>query len=178
MTTDVAAPWFLGVRPHSWRISCADYPMQAFAHIVVPCTPNMVLVTFDLNSLFENGVMMSDIGSFLETPTGLAWAKDHCSIAALSLHQCAWVPYGCAATVVYNPSLANLALSPNQVGYSMIWTVFSPDLASCVPENLWKSITTAHKRNFEKFSTSRVWASRIEASSKFFTAVEKARKTT
>lgn len=160
MNKDGAA-WLLGVRPHTWRIHVCDYPSQALGHGLRVFGVGMPLLVFNLEPLFEQGVMMGDIHQYLDSPGGMEYASEHAAIIPLEPDACIFVPSGYLSTIMFNPGLTKNEID-NAIGYTIMWTVWSPNLAAGVSENLWKSIVSAHRKHLEKVKTNKLWTSRAE----------------
>ena len=154
-----AAPWLLGVRPHTWRFGAADIPLQGLGQCVVGLTTSILVCCFDLVPLWEqHGVCVGDLSSFLESPTGRLYTTEHAVLFMLPENGVAWIPYGFAATFVFAPAKEEETSPP--LGFVMLWSVFDAGMASTMVEGLWKNVAGMHKKHLEKNGASKIYGSR------------------
>lgn len=165
-----AAPWVVGMRPHTWRFGAADIPLQGLGQCIVGLGTSVLLCCFDLQPLWEqHGVCVSDMSTFLESPTGKQYTTEHAVLFTLPENGVAWIPYGFAATFIFAPTKDEE--SSTSLGFVALWSVFDAGMASAMAEGLWKNIAGMHKKHLEKNGASKIYGSRNDLFKRFDGAV-------
>lgn len=160
-----ASPWLLTVRPSVWRYGAADFPLPGFGFFYKSLDTDIFLSVFNMAPLVEQGIVVADLASFAESPSGTEYFHNNAVVVLVRKGQCAFVPYGHIGLALYSATKEEEKQQPTAAG--IVWTVFSLSMATRVEEDLWKSILSLNAKWHEKQSSSKLWGQRSALFTRF-----------
>lgn len=89
-----ASPWIVGIGANTWRHGPSDITMPGFPQILVTMDSHIILSLMALAPLLSQGLMPADLKTFLNTPTGEEFAKDHSSVIVIPPKSAIYLPAG------------------------------------------------------------------------------------
>lgn len=161
--------WVLGLKANVWRFAAGDVHMPGVAQFFLPIDGDMTLSVFAIAPLLAEGIGVGDLHSFLESPSGAQFVKEHASIFQVKLKQGVYIPFGFVAVPLYCQPLKE-ADDKEMIGTALHLPIFSPQLASALPEPVWNSVISFNQKFLNKVKDSRPWASRHQIFERFVSA--------
>jgi len=164
-------PWMCCNKTASWRWGPNAWPLVGMGSLVYISAPGIVLQLFKAEAFVDQGVVsLSDLPSYLETPTGLKTLKEDDTWCLLDFSDkvgVAWVPFGYLVTMLVMPG--DDRKSENELGFAWCATSFSAERGKHMSEKTWAAVSTLNKAHFERMSKQPLWATR---SSVFYAFME------
>ena len=192
MDKNGAAPSLVGCRVHANRILGAAWPLQGLASLVLALDEPMTLQLFSCEHLVGQGIAMADLKTFLETPSGHTFFKDHGHLVQVPARGVAYIPNGfVVAPVAGKLWYASKAegeqdqapcdkqvQKAGQVHLCLHVPILNAKLAAAeLSETSVAAVGSYNREHFKKFGAAKYWQDKAELFEKFFeTLVAEAKK--
>lgn len=99
-----AGPWVVGIASHAWRWGPEDTPLPGVPLIIVAKETPLLVSTFLLGPLLEQGLAPADLKSFLSTPSGVDYVKEYWTVSLVQASSSIYVPAGHLPMVTFVPA--------------------------------------------------------------------------
>lgn len=96
---DGGCPWVVAYRPNLWRLGPSEFPLPGLGSIVIPVNKAVLVTGFDIGQLVQLGMGPADLKTFLESETGVGFAREHIGMSLAQPRTAVWVPCGIAPTL-------------------------------------------------------------------------------
>ena len=160
-----ATPWIFSHQRSVWRYGPSTFPLVGCSCFVMALDLDVVVVVFPAIALVREGIALSDVKAFLETPAGSEWFGKHGVLLTLQKGGLCFIPCGMIPLVVALPPTDNAG--DESFAHVLHFPVFGKDLRKAVPEQGWTAIVNYNDTYFSRFSESPMWQSREETWRKF-----------
>lgn len=180
-------PWVTAARSLHWRHGPAAWPMTGFASLVRAEVEgsgcDLLVFCVPAESILSKGIALTDLHSFLETPSGQGVAESACKVVHLKAREVLWVPFGylCIPVVTKcetddpddgdgdDNKESKESKEKNEkkrecdaglVGAFTVLTIFSDALKDSVSDRAWKAIHSFNGDYLNKHGNKPAWGSR------------------
>lgn len=186
-------PWIMNGRPWAARCGPSAFPLPGFGCWVQAHNDNVthMLILIQAHSVLEQGISLSDIMSFLDTPTGLDMFTDSSYTVAIGPNEMVWIPYGYIPIPLVTEPLdddkpvaiqeqtkqAKFERDAKSTGTYTVLTVFSDSLAALVDATTWLAILKFNLDYCKKNAHRATWSGRCNVLASFAESVAKLRST-
>lgn len=96
-----AQPWVLAVASNTWCFGPAEFALPGVAAFVTSLRQRLWISCFLVQPLVEQGLSVQDIKAFLETDSGVAYAKESSVLVHIEAGESVYIPYGVIPVVTY-----------------------------------------------------------------------------
>lgn len=155
-----ATSWLLGLCANAFGFGPDTYPLMGFPHIMHAVNKDMVVHVYKVKPLIEQGLSIADAPTFMETPAGATWLKEHSVIFTLLEGQCAYIPGGFIPIITYHAAKEVETQTP--MAFAMIHTLFCPEHLKQLDLNVWTSLATLNTKHLNTVKSSKAFTARAE----------------
>lgn len=170
-----ASPWLLTLKANMWNYGADALPLVGMPAIYAALGRKIHLAFFEISAMVNMGLVVSDLASFLETPSGDAYSKEHTAIVTIMDRECVFAPAGYIALPVYIAQKDEESSAP--YGSVFVWTLFASGLGTVVEENAWRALTAFNMKFLDTVAQNKVYGPRTALMSRYIAAVDKVRTT-
>lgn len=150
-------PWLVRWKAHACRVGPAKWPCPGMGSLVSLCetaADDVLVLAMPAAPIIAKGLALSDILSFLDTPSGEEYANTHIRAIPISMGQVLWLPYGYIGVGV-----GSTKSDDEQWSSAFVLSVASAAWAT-MDEACFPAIAAWNNDYMERVKTKRVWQSR------------------
>ena len=182
-----SAPWYVAFKTASTRIGPHCWPWPGVGCVVFAVTDHVCLALCPIEPILASGIMMRDLLSHLNTPTGVQYLNKRVKMVWLQQNDVLWVPYGFIAIPTrWDPqdeqpralkdekpeqSAKDKQKASPELGGVAVCTIMCPQVASRLSKSLWSAISESIEKHSAATAGQNMWNDRRDVWPKFTKAV-------
>jgi hypothetical protein len=168
--TEGTDTWIFVNKPNQWRHGPNSWPLPGLGAYVRITTDQITIQIFDIQGLLEKGISIGDLAAYLETSSGLDYAKASAIVMRLTKDSLIWIPYGKVAMCLSVANTFNDESVEEDVGVMYSYVIFEKSLALALNTVAWSAIVDFNVKHFEK-APGKLWKPRAALFNKFVAEV-------
>lgn len=156
-------PWLTCFNASAWRFGASAWPLPGIGTFVQARTGGVVLQIIEVGGMTSEGIALSDVARFLDTPTGCTHYNNKCTTLPLPDKAVAWVPYGFVVSPLMTdttPDKEKKTKKEHLAGVVWCLSFFSVKLARAVDSGPWAAILGHNRQHFTKMAGKDLWSTR------------------
>lgn len=165
-TDEGAAFWVVGHKANVFRYGPENIPMPGMPMLLMPIDCAFVVTCFRIDSLVSQGILISDLPGFLQSPSASEFLKESSIVVMVGKGEVIHIPMGFVASVSYSV-LSREQEIQQPFGTYLAYTMWFPNDAAALQPQIWAAIQSFNQKYHDTVATQRPFVSRVSLFSRF-----------